>query len=260
MPEGDDRWGHCLLGNHIVDHMEALSATCTKKGYCTGCSAKPGELHRVHDYFERKTTGKMKTMYHFLLERQALVNAKGFIVNQAAMTRAEFELCNTRLIKNAFWEFRFFCVYTQTLPDPLHLADLGLFQAIIFAIFDDWKSTLFSRLPQWEIRWKRVINCLGGRLQNCRLLDQEGFSDYIQRLGTLFTIADANGGNSAPIFTGKEYRRLMAVRASFMHITYQIKICSVSCWPPGHCKIGITSDEDWVLADFATCTCQSASR
>jgi hypothetical protein len=41
-------------------------------------------------------------------------------------------------------------VYCQTLPEPLHLADLGLFPAILEAIRKDFDKRVLSFLPEKE--------------------------------------------------------------------------------------------------------------
>lgn len=128
MPEGPDRWGHCLVGNHIVDHMEALNATCCKQSGCTCCVAKQGQLATLRQHFERKTTGKVKEAYNRLLDREAFLCPDGFILNQAALDRAEHDFWSLCFIKNAFWEFR----YEFSIPD-VSLFDTE--QAVLLAGF-----------------------------------------------------------------------------------------------------------------------------
>ncbi len=124
--------------------------------------------------------------------------------------RLEADFFQTRLIKNAFWNFRFFCPYTQTLPDSLHLADLGVFQSILFAVFDDFKAKVFHYLDDAENRRLAVADRLGGSLRIAKLLDQEGVKTFVSNVAHRFANVNKND-LKAPLFKAWEYRRLMLV-------------------------------------------------
>jgi hypothetical protein len=210
MPDGTEKWGHCLLGNHCVDHMAALQGTCCKMTGCTACTASKGRLGELRASFERKTTVKMRLLYELLLQREPALTSQGFVMNHAALQRLEADYFQTRLIKNAFWNFRFFCPYTQTLPDSLHLADLGVFQSILFAVFDDFKAKVFHYLDDAENRRLAVADRLGGRLRIAKLLDQEGVKTFVSNVAHRFANVNKND-LKAPLFKAWEYRRLMLV-------------------------------------------------
>lgn len=63
-PDGLERKCFPLLAMHVVDHKEALKATCTKKTTCTGCAATEGQLQNLYQTtFEKKKTSQMKQLY-----------------------------------------------------------------------------------------------------------------------------------------------------------------------------------------------------
>lgn len=115
-----------------------------------------------------------------------------------------------RLVKNAFWEFRGFCVYTQTLPDSLHLADVGLFAGILFAIFKNCREYIFDWLDNAEKRWETAMERLEFRLKHCTFIGTEKLPDAVCQVGMRITKSQ-NTTKSSPLFKASEFRRLMLV-------------------------------------------------
>jgi hypothetical protein len=46
-----------------------------------------------------------------------------------------------------------FCVYTQTFPDSLHMADTGVFQHVLYHMFDHVKEEIFVHLDDGSKRF-----------------------------------------------------------------------------------------------------------
>jgi hypothetical protein len=80
----------------------------------------------------------MKKLFEYLRQQEEYLDEAGFVSNKAALDRLQEAFYGCRLLPNAWWEFKHFCIYSQTLPEPLHLADLGIFPALLEAIFEDF--------------------------------------------------------------------------------------------------------------------------
>jgi hypothetical protein len=154
----------------------------------------------------------MRELFDRLMNRETAFTSQGFVANLAALQRLEADYFQTRLIRNAFWSFRFFCPYTQTLPDSLHMADLGVFQSILFAIFEDIEVKALQYLDNAEARRNLVGDRLAGRLRIEKLLDQEGVKQFVSNVAHRFASVKKNE-LKAPLFKAWEYRRLMLVSA-----------------------------------------------
>ena len=131
----------------------------------------------------------------------------GMATQMAKFEQEYFHGC--RFMWNSFWEMRGFCVYTQTLPDSLHLSDLGLYQAILVAIWADCKENLFDWLPDGAARWTNAMHRLEQRLNSCRLVGTE-LPPTVCQVGDKFEKAH---DTSIPLFKAWEFRLLMLVSA-----------------------------------------------
>ena len=207
-PDGLKRWTYPLLAFHCVDHKEALRATNTKKTTCTGCSATEGHLDNVHGTYTRKTTVQMRALY--MQWKDFFLNPDGSVKEGKAETLRRFEAQHfhgCRFMWNSFWAFRFFCVYTQTPPESLHLADLGLFQSILVTVFDDCKGKIFDWLDNGDKQWDNAMNRLQHRLHACRFVGTE-VPPHVCKVGERFTKSD---DKSTPLFKAWQFRLLMLV-------------------------------------------------
>eukprot|EP00961_Rhodomonas_salina_P005053 68699-Rhodomonas_salina.1 len=73
--------------------------------------------------FEKKTTAHMRQFYETRLVG-VLDDCDHPLPGKAAeMGWMETEYYGCRLLKNAFWDFRLFDVYSKCFPDSLHMAD-----------------------------------------------------------------------------------------------------------------------------------------
>ena len=211
MPDRSTRFCYPLLANLCVDTIERFKVTGCKSNGCTACVASKGELHRFHATFARKSTPEMRKMYEDLLSSRTFFTADGGLANKAALRRAETQLGRTRLIANAFWSFRFFCVYSYSMPDALHLADLGIFPHILFAIIADWRCRVFAHLDDEAKRLEVAMDRLAARLAGVKFLDNQGVgSEYVCNVG--HKIAEAqDDAESTLILKAWEFRRLAMV-------------------------------------------------
>lgn len=105
-----------------------------------------------------------------------------------------------------------FCVYAQTVPDSLHLADTGLWQAIIVAVLEDCKKRLFEAIyPAGSIRdkkWEAAMDRLQIRLSRWTHLENHRLASWVTKVGSKI---DRASETSSPIFSAGEYRQLMLV-------------------------------------------------
>jgi hypothetical protein len=199
------------MANLCLDTIERLKATCTKANGCTCCVASKGELNLFRATFARKSTPDILRQYEALLAANAYFTEAGTISNKAGLKRAEQELGQTRLVRNAFWSFRFFCVYCHSLPDALHMADLGIFPHILFAIVADWRSRVFDHLEDGEARLHVAMDRLAAKLSGVVFLNNEGVgSAFVCRVGHRIVEAQ-NNAESTPILKAWEFRRLSMV-------------------------------------------------
>ena len=190
----------------------------------------------------------MQQLYSDLKSRENCLDDDDNIIpgKGPAVVRAEEDFHGCRLMRNAFWKFRSFCIYSQCPPDSLHLADSGIFPQILFAIVTDFKAKIlpFFDNPKdaWEkclkriehrsplavylhdvpIVWGRlgsclsvVLTCLNStcRLSKFKLLQHDGLSAYVCRILNLMepTLEAGLKDSKTPILRAWEYRRLMMV-------------------------------------------------
>lgn len=213
LPDRSERFCIPLVANLCLDHMEKLKATNTKANGCTCCFAEKGQLDRFRQAFERKSTPQMRTLYEDLIRTHQLLRSNGIIVNKAALKRAEKQLGQTRVLENAFWDCRFFCPYCFSMPESLHLADLGMFPHLLFAIFKDIqvRAKVFQYVEDAESKWSEAMDRLSARLQGCALLSNQGVGGkYVCDIGHKITEAQEYD-DSSPILKAWEFRRLMMV-------------------------------------------------
>ena len=211
LPDGSERFCFPLVANLCLDYMEKLKATNTKANGCTCCFAEKGQLDRFRQAFERKTTPQMKQLYEQFISSHHPLRSNGEIVNKAALKRAEKQLGHTRVLENAFWECRFFCPYCFSMPESLHLADLGMFPHILFAIFKDIRAKVFQYVEDEESRWNEAMDRLSARLEGCTLLSNLGVGGkYVCDIGHKITEAQEYD-DSSPILKAWEFRLLMLV-------------------------------------------------
>ena len=243
-PDGLERKCFPLLAMHVADHKEALKATATKMTHCTGCEAKQGELQMFGGTkFEKKTTAHMRQLYE-TRRVGVLDDCDHPLPGKAAeMGRIETEyygcrylfpcsrslfcffsfsftvhhtvrftniLVHLRLLKNAFWDFRLFDVYTQCFPDSLHMADSGIFEHILIHVLDHTRSEIYSKFGDAEAndRWTEAMDRLEVNLLRTKLVSNEPIGDFIARVGHKVT---ARVDTSTPMFKASEFRRLMLV-------------------------------------------------
>lgn len=111
-------------------------------------------------------------------------------------------------MRNAFWDFREFCVYTQTLPDSLHMADVGVFSNLLFAILGYCRERIHGHLEasDADARWNRAMNRLEDRLRECTFINNEKVPPYVCKVGQKITLSE---DESSPLFKASEFRQLM---------------------------------------------------
>ena len=116
-----------------------------------------------------------------------------------------------RLLQNAFWRFRQFDVYTQTVPDSLHCADTGLYQTILIAIFRSIRTELFDQLENADRRWLKAMQRLKVRLTRWTGIDTAAIGKWVSSVG--FKINDAMNSDegSHALFKASDFRALMLV-------------------------------------------------
>lgn len=218
LPDGTTRLCCPIVVNHCVDHAQAVKDTISKNNACTGCSAtgSSGDFNLFNHMFERKWTDKMKNLYYELLRDdrfKGLFNEKGFMLSQTLLDKVQKLFLGCRFLPNAWWDAFLYDVYCQTLPEPLHLADLGLFPAILEAIRKDFDNRVLSFLPEKE-REKAVEAIearMNSRLQGCLLLGGktvggEAALNIWAKLRTAFIQKQ-----SSPVLKAWQFRRLMLV-------------------------------------------------
>ncbi len=114
-------------------------------------------------------------------------------------------------MENAFWKFRLFDVYAQCFPDSLHMADTGVFEHILTHCLASIKQSFDDALGDDDgKRWKEAMNRLQYRLQRTTLVQNEGISNFVARVGHRVT-ALAGQKSKVPLFKASEFRRLMLV-------------------------------------------------
>jgi hypothetical protein len=121
----------------------------------------------------------------------------------------------SRFMYNAYWDCRMFDVYTQTFPDSLHLADSGLFDSILFAMFADLRAKIFgwSGVANAATKWSVCMDRLQSRLTLVSILGNIGVPEYVTEVGHKYSKALEAGPNKSqtPMFRAWEYRLLMEV-------------------------------------------------
>jgi hypothetical protein len=132
-----------------------------------------------------------------------------------------------RLIRNAFWKFRLFCVYSQTVPDSLHLSDIGLFQTMLVSCLATCKETVFENLPEQDRQklWTQAMDRLQWRLRSWAHVEGVRISNAAASIG--HRIADAED-DSMPLLKASDFRTLMLVSSywySFDWPVHQSDIC-----------------------------------
>jgi hypothetical protein len=150
------------------------------------------------------------------LEGGSCVNWEtGQLKNTEGLARLEENLHGCRLIKPAWTQFRSFCIYGQNAPDAMHLADLGVFPAILTAIFSRIKGDLFDPFPDGKARWGARMELLEHRLANETLLDQDGVPEYACSIVEKLLKAKENK-NTHPVLKAWEFRRVSQVSFKFL--------------------------------------------
>ena len=129
-------------------------------------------------------------------------------------------------MRNAFWDFRMFDVYTQCFPDSLHMADTGVFEHILLHVFDNTRSEIYSCLEDGEERWKAAMDHLELNLLRTTLVSNEPISNFVARVGHRIT---ERIDNSTLMYKASEFRRLMMVVTP----PPPFFVCTVYCIP--HC-------------------------
>ena len=101
-----------------------------------------------------------------------------------------------------------FDVYQQTVPEALHLVDLGLFPTLIFLVFKDCREKLFQHLPDPIKSWNVAMERLEARLSTARLLMNENLAPFVCKAGFRFTEAK---NETVPLYKAFEFRQLMLI-------------------------------------------------
>ncbi len=97
------------------------------------------------------------------------------------------------------------------MPESLHVADLGIFPAILFAIFQQWDKEVFQWLDDPVAAWSETNDLLAAKLGAVRLLNNEGVGgSYVCNIGHKIREAQEQD-DSVPILKAWEFRRLMHV-------------------------------------------------
>lgn len=115
-------------------------------------------------------------------------------------------------MRNAFWKFRNFCVYAQTWPDSLHLADIGIWQAMISTVLADCREKLFNAVyvdpAVRERKWGEALDRLRERLSRWTYLENKRLASWVTKVGEkIWRVAEVN----RPLFSAAEYRQMMLV-------------------------------------------------
>ena len=116
-----------------------------------------------------------------------------------------------RLLHNAFWRFRLFDVYAQTVPDSLHCADTGLYQTILIALFRSIRTELFDHLDKADIRWLKAMQRLKVRLSRWTAIDTATIGKWLSNVGFKITDTMNSDEGSHALFKGSDFRALMLV-------------------------------------------------
>ena len=109
---------------------------------------------------------------------------------------------------NPWWDFRLFDVYQQTVPEALHLVDLGLSPTLIFLVFKNCREKLFQHLPDPIKSWNVAMERLEARLSTARLLMNENLAPFVCKAGFRFTEAK---NETVPLYKAFEFRQLMLI-------------------------------------------------
>lgn len=128
-------------------------------------------------------------------------------------------------MRNAFWRFRNFCVYAQTVPDSLHLADIGIWQAIIVVVLADCKARLFNQVyldhAVCDRKWEAALDRLRVRLSRWTYLENRRLASWVAKVGEkIWKVSEV----SRPLFNAAEYRQLMLV-SSLYYCPYYCPCC-----------------------------------
>jgi len=120
-----------------------------------------------------------------------------------------------RLMTNAFWRFRLFDVYAQTVPDSLHCADTGLFQTLLITILTSMRTAMFQKyFEDADKRWKKAMHRLKVRLQQWSGIDSaDRISNYLSNVGIKITEASESEEGFHPLFKASDFRQLMLVNS-----------------------------------------------
>lgn len=139
-------------------------------------------------------------------------------------------LIDGRLVRNGFDGMRFFDVYKQTVPECLHLIDLGLFPSLVFLFFGESRSHLFSQLPDHDGKaWEKAMDRLELRMSRHNIFLGQKFSKGVLKFAKRFSEKQEKGDEaSSPLYKAYEFRLVMSAFPLFWANLFKLELAKVS--------------------------------
>eukprot|EP00961_Rhodomonas_salina_P302840 3941000-Rhodomonas_salina.1 len=234
-PDGKDRFGYPLVCFHSCDLPEAQAATTTKANCCPQCGASACQFDCFGLSLEPKTRAGMKRKFAELVKDEDgadMLDETGRVKEGKleALKRAEEHFLGSRLVRNGFDGMRFFDVYKQTVPECLHLIDLGLFPSLVFLFFGESRSHLFSQLPDHDGKaWEKAMDRLELRMSRHNIFLGQKFSKGVLKFAKRFSEKQEKGDEaSSPLYKAYEFRLVMSAFPLFWANLFKLELAKVS--------------------------------